>query len=97
MTNLLIFMVDEKSSRNQAYVLLNVDYKHQKDIINKARSLPTVENVKTIYGIYDLMIILESNDMGAIKKTIDVDLHELDGITNMTSLVTVGIAGAILE
>ena len=97
MTNLLIFMVDEKSSRNQAYVLLNVDYKHQKDIINKARSLSTVENVKTMYGIYDLMIILESNDMGAIKKTIDADLHELDGITNMTSLVTVGIAGAILE
>jgi len=90
-------MVDEKSSRNQAYVLLNVDYKHQKDIINKARSLPAVENVKTMYGIYDLMIILESNDMGAIKKTIDVDLHDLDGITNMTSLVTVGIAGAILE
>ena len=90
-------MVDEKSSRNQAYVLLNVNYKHQKDIINKARSLPAVENVKTMYGIYDLMIILESNDMGAIKKTIDVDLHELDGITNMTSLVTVGIAGAILE
>ncbi len=90
-------MVDEKSSRNQAYVLLNVDYKHQKDIINKAKSLPTVENVKVMYGIYDLMIILESNDMGSIKKTIDVDIHNLDGITNMTSLVTVGIAGAILE
>ena len=90
-------MVDEKSSRNQAYVLLNVDYKHQKDIINKAKSLSTVSNVKVMYGIYDIMVILESNDMGAIKKTIDVDLNELDGITNMTSLVTVGIAGAILE
>ena len=90
-------MVDEKSSRNQAYVLLNVNYKHQKNIINKAKSFPTVQNVKTMYGIYDIMIILESDDMGAIKKTIDVDLHELDGITNMTSLVTVGIAGAILE
>ena len=90
-------MVDEKSSRNQAYVLLNVDYKHQKDIINKAKSLPTVENVKVMYGIYDIMVILESNDMGAIKKTIDADLHDLDGITNITSLVTVGIAGAILE
>ena len=83
-------MVDEKSSKNQAYVLLNVDYKHQKDIINKARSLPTVENVKTMYGVYDLMIILESNDMGAIKKIIDEDIHELNGIINMTSLVTVG-------
>jgi len=90
-------MVDEKSSRNQAYVLLNVEYKHQKDIISKAKSLPAVANVKTMYGIYDIMIILESNDMGTIKKTIDVDLHDLDGITNMTSLVTVGIAGAILE
>ena len=90
-------MADEKSLRNQAYVLLNVEYKHQKDIINKAKSLQAVTNVKTMYGIYDIMVILESNDMGAIKKTIDVDLHNLDGITNMTSLVTVGIAGAILE
>jgi DNA-binding Lrp family transcriptional regulator len=83
-------MVNEKSSRNQAYVLLNVDYKHQKDIISKAKSFPTVKNVKTMYGIYEVMIILESEDMGAIKNTIDVDIHELDGITNMTSLVTVG-------
>jgi len=90
-------MVDEKSSRNQAYVLLNVDYKHQKDIISKTKSFPTVKNVKVMYGIYELMVILESNDMGDIKKTIDVDIHNLDGITNMTSLVTVGITGAILE
>ena len=83
-------MADEKLSKNQAYVLLNVDYKHQKNIINKAESLSAVKNVKTMYGIYDLMIILESDDMNAIKKTIDVDLHELDGIINMTSLVTVG-------
>ena len=83
-------MVNEKSSRNQAYVLLNVDYKHQKNIISKVKSFPTVKNVKTMYGIYEVMIILESEDMGAIKNTIDVDIHELDGITNMTSLVTVG-------
>ena len=83
-------MADDESSKNQAYVLLNVDYKHQKNIINKAKSFSTVQNVKTMYGIYDLMIVLESDDMGAIKKTIDVDIHELDGIINMTSLVTVG-------
>ena len=83
-------MTDDKSPNNQAYVLLNVDYKHQKDIINKAKSFPTVKNVKTMYGIYEVMIILESDDMRDIKKTIDVDIHNLNGITNMTSLVTVG-------
>ena len=83
-------MADDELSKNQAYVLLNVDYKHQKSIISKSKSFSTVQNVKTMYGIYDLMMILESDDMGAIKKTIDVDIHELHGIINMTSLVTVG-------
>ena len=90
-------MVDEKSHRIQAYVLLNVDSKYQKDIVNKAKSVPTVQNVKTIYGIYDIMIILESDDMNAVKNAIDNDIHQLDGVTNLTSLVTVGISGAILE
>jgi hypothetical protein len=90
-------MVDEKSRRFQAYVLLNVDSKYQKDIVSKAKTMSTVQNVKTLYGIYDVMIILESNDMGAVKQTIDVNIHNLEGITNMTSLVTVGLAGAILE
>ena len=90
-------MVDEKSHRIQAYVLLNVDSKYQKDIVNKAKSVPTVQNVKTIYGIYDIMIILESDDMNAVKNAIDNDIHQLDGVTNLPSLVTVGITGAILE
>ena len=64
-------MADEKSHRIQAYVLLNVDSKYQKDIVNKAKLVPTVQNVKTMYGIYDIMIILESDDMNAVKNAID--------------------------
>ena len=82
---------------NEAYVLLNIDHKLQKDVVRIAQTLPTVKSVKTVYGIYDLMIILESDDMGAIKKTIDVDIHEMDGITNMTFLVTMGLASAVFD
>jgi len=82
---------------NEAYVLLNIDHKLQKDVVRIAQTLPTVKSVKTVYGIYDLMIILESEDMGAIKKTIDMDIHEMDGITNMTFLVTMGLASAVFD
>ena len=82
---------------NEAYVLLNIDHKLQKDVVRIAQTLPTVKSVKTVYGIYDLMIILESEDMGAIKKTIDVDIHEMDGITNMTFLVTMSLASAVFD
>lgn len=74
---------------NEAYVLLNVDYKHQKNIIDQAKTIPSVKEVKTVYGIYDILIILESANMQEIKNAIDADLHGIDGINNMTSLISV--------
>lgn len=74
---------------NEAYVLLNVDYKHQKNIIDQAKTIPSVKEVKTVYGIYDILIILESVNMQEIKNAIDVNLHGIDGINNMTSLISV--------
>lgn len=74
---------------NEAYVLLNVDYKKQKNIVEQAKKLPTVKSVKTTYGIYDILIVLESNNMQEIKQTIDVGLHGIDGINNLTSLISI--------
>ncbi len=74
---------------NEAYILLNVDYKKQKNIIEQAKKLPAVKSVKTTYGIYDILIVLESNNMQEIKQTIDIDLHNIDGINNLTSLISI--------
>ena len=74
---------------NEAYVLLNVDYKQQKDIMEKAKKIPTVKSVKTTYGIYDVLVILESENMQEIKQAIDVDLHKIAGINNLTSLISI--------
>ena len=74
---------------NEAYVLLNIDYKKQKEIIEKAKKIPTVKEVKILYGIYEILIIFVSDDMQKIKQSIDEDLPNLDGITNITSLITI--------
>jgi hypothetical protein len=74
---------------NEAYVLLNVDYKQQKNIIEQAKKMPAVKSIKTVYGIYDVLVVLESDSMQEIKNTIDVHLHNIDGINNLTSLISV--------
>ena len=74
---------------NEAFVLLNVDYKLQQNIIETAKKIPVVKEVKTVYGIYDVLIILESSNMQDIKNAIDVNLHQIDGINNITSLISV--------
>ncbi|HEX9846644.1 MAG TPA: Lrp/AsnC ligand binding domain-containing protein [Candidatus Nitrosotenuis sp.] len=74
---------------NEAYVLLNVDYKQQKNIIEQAKKMPAVKSIKTVYGIYDILVVLESENMQEIKNTIDIHLHNIDGINNLTSLISV--------
>ena len=74
---------------NEVYVMLNIDYKNHKSIIEKIIKIPTAKSVKTVYGIYDVLVILESDDMQKIKNAIDVDLHNIDGINNMTSLIAI--------
>lgn len=54
-----------------------------------AKKIPTVKDVKTTYGIYDILVVLESDNMQEIKHAIDEDLHKIEGITNLTSLITV--------
>ncbi|WOV93191.1 MAG: Lrp/AsnC ligand binding domain-containing protein [Candidatus Nitrosoabyssus spongiisocia] len=74
---------------NEAYVLLNVDYKSQKAIISELEKISCAKSVKTIYGIYDLLAILQSENMQELKTAIDGDIHNIKGINNMTSLITI--------
>ncbi|MDE1768975.1 MAG: Lrp/AsnC family transcriptional regulator [Thaumarchaeota archaeon] len=74
---------------NEAFVLLNVDYKKQQNVIEAAKKIPIVKAVKPVYGMYDVIVILESSNMQDIKAAIDGNLHKIDGINNLTSLISV--------
>lgn len=74
---------------SEAYVLLNVNYKKQSAIIDQVKKLSTVKTVKSVYGIYDLLVVFESENLQVIKAEIDENLHTIDGIENMTTLISV--------
>ena len=74
---------------SEAYVLLNVNYKKQSNIIDQIKQLSTVKAVKSVYGIYELVIIFESDNLQQVKSEIDEKLPLIDGIDNMTTLISV--------
>ncbi len=74
---------------SEAYVLLNVNYKKLSSVTDQIKQLSTVKAVKSVYGIYDLMIILESDNLQQVKSEIDEKLPLIDGIENMTTLISV--------
>lgn len=74
---------------SEAYVLLNVNYKKQSSVIDQIKQLSTVKAVKSVYGIYDLVVIFESDNLQQVKSEIDEKLPLIDGIENMTTLISV--------
>jgi DNA-binding Lrp family transcriptional regulator len=74
---------------SEAYVLLNVNYKKQSNVIDKLKELSTVKTVKSVYGIYDLVVIFESDNLQQVKSEIDERLPLIDGVENMTALISV--------
>ena len=74
---------------SEAYVLLNVNYKKQSSVIDQIKQLSTVNAVKSVYGIYDLVIIFESDNLQQVKSEIDEKLPLIEGIENMTTLISV--------
>jgi DNA-binding Lrp family transcriptional regulator len=75
---------------NEAYILLNVDYKQKQSIIETAKKISCVKAVKSVYGIFDILVILESSDIQQIKNSIDDQLYKMEGVNNLTSLISVG-------
>jgi len=74
---------------SEAYVLLNVNYKKQSSVIDQIKQLSTVKAVKSVYGIYDLLVIFESDNLQQVKSEIDEKLPLIDGVDNMTTLISV--------
>jgi len=74
---------------SEAYVLLNVNYKKQSAIIDQVKQLSTVRDVKSVYGIYDLIVIFDSDNLQKIKNEIDESMNTIDGIENLTTLISV--------
>lgn len=74
---------------SEAYLLLNVNYKKQPDVIEKISHLSTVKSVKTVYGIYDVLVVLEADNLQEVKNDIDNNIYNVEGIENLTTLISV--------
>ena len=71
-------------------LVINVNFKKQNDVIEKINRLTTtVKFVKTVYGVHDILVILESENLQEVKNDIDNNFYNIDGIENITTLISV--------
>ena len=70
-----------------AYVLITVDLGYENEVRDALLNLEEVKEAYSVYGVYDVVVKLEIEDMDQIKRTIFEKIRKMKRITGTVTLL----------
>ena len=77
------------NTMHSAFVLMNAELGKETQIVNELEKIPNVKEVYPVYGVYDVMMVIESDSMEALRETITSKVRKLDGIKSTLTMIIV--------
>ena len=74
---------------HSAFVLMNAELGKETQIVNELEKIPNVKEVYPVYGVYDVMMVIESDSMEALREAITSKVRKLDGIKSTLTMIIV--------
>lgn len=72
----------------KAIIMINTDVGKEDEVMEKLYELPEVKDVFLVYGIHDIIAIVESDTMDQLRSLITEKIRQMDGVKNtLTSIV----------
>ena len=76
--------------RMKAYVLVNTELGMESEITNTLADVNEITNIHGLYGLYDLIIEIEADNMDRIKEVALNKVRLLDNVKSTITLLTYG-------
>ena len=70
-----------------AYVLINTELGSEDEIQEKLITYPEVKEAYVVYGVYDLIIKVESDTMEKIRRTVTWKIRRLDKVRSTLTMI----------
>ncbi len=74
---------------HSAFVLMNAELGKENHIVNEIKKIVDVKEVYPVYGVYDVLMIIESDSMEVLRETITSKIRKLDGIKSTLTMIIV--------
>jgi DNA-binding Lrp family transcriptional regulator len=74
---------------HSAFVLMNAELGKESQIVNELEKVPHVKEVYPVYGVYDVLMVIESDSMEELRETITSKVRKLDGIKSTLTMIIV--------
>jgi len=68
---------------------MNAELGKETQIVSELEKIPNVKEVYPVYGVYDVMMVIESDSMETLRETITSKVRKLDGIKSTLTMIIV--------
>lgn len=72
-----------------AFILINTDVAAEEEVMGQLKSIPEVKSVHLVYGIYDLIVQIEAEDLDTLKKGVTENLRAIEKIRSTMTMIAV--------
>jgi DNA-binding Lrp family transcriptional regulator len=73
-----------------SYTLARVIPTHDKDVYEQVSALDEVKGVVLSYGVYDMMITIETENIEELDNLVFNEIRKIEGIVSTTTLIGAG-------
>ena len=71
----------------KAYVLLQTEIGSESEVLDKIKQMTEVKEVHAVYGVYDLIAKVETDDSTILKDDVIPRIRHLDKVRSTTTMI----------
>lgn len=73
----------------KAFVLINAETGSEKDVVKKVRALKNVREAYFVFGVYDVIAVVEAPNIDELRNTIHNVMRQVQGIRSTCTMVVI--------
>jgi DNA-binding Lrp family transcriptional regulator len=77
-------------ANTKAFVLIETAVGKTKDVVTALSTVPTVTSVDVVTGPYDIICMVEAEDLSSVGDTVTGSVHTIGGIVRTVTCLAVG-------
>jgi DNA-binding Lrp family transcriptional regulator len=72
-----------------ALVLLNTQIGSEADVLRELRKMANIEEALLVYGVYDIIVRIESSSMHELKQAVTWKIRKMDYVTATQTMIII--------
>jgi len=71
----------------RAYVLINTEAGLEQEVVNQLKTMKSVKEAYTVYGVYDAIALVETEKMDDLKNIVSYELRKINGVRSTVTMM----------